>query len=828
MKTYLFTFKQALMLGIWLTLCIFITPTSVHAQKIYANRQTNKVNGLCLFCSVTNPENAVNSNLDDYAGFVINLGLLGVSIEETLIFPDTSTAGCDSLLIGIGSSNPILSVNLFGDVTVETYYGNIANNDTKVLTAGILRLLNNNTRAEVMLKPAARFDRVKVKLTSSLVGLLESFRLYYAFHQSLAPAAPAIAPAAPNICSGDTIQLTASASIGNAINWYSSATGGTPVATGNILKITPTTTTTYYAQADSNGCTSSRTAVTVTVKARPAAPSVIPAAPSICTGDSVALNATGTGIKWYNAAVEGTQLFNGNTYTVNPATTTTYYAQADSNGCTSSRTAVTVTAKARPAAPSVIPASPSICTGDSVTLNATGTGIKWYNAAVEGTLLYKGNTYPVNPATTTTYYAQADSNGCTSSRTAVTVTVNPVPGSPHAVNDSIFIDKGDTATLSVTSIPLFTILWYNAPQGGTLLFTGNDFRVSPVANTPYYAAYRSPAGCESRVRTQVWVLLLSPCSVAPLKPIAYYPMNGNTNDATPNGNNGIPSDISFANDSICKQAAIFNGTSSRIQLPATTTPTSEITFAAWINFSEFNSGFISPLIANGNAINAGKSGWVIGDSFGSLQIVFWTTNGRVNFRERVIQELNRWYHIAFTYDGSSYKVFINGVQVVSRTHTGNIVNGNASDYYLGYYEEVAAHRRGWFKGKMDEVYIYHRALSPAEIQQLYSSYAFPPTMSALTKQENPLPAPKIPGPQMIRRQLDFYPNPSNGEIRLKNTVDVNGSVITATDLKGKEVFRDILKANRFSLPPALPAGTYILRVITPKHIIFTGKVVINR
>lgn len=84
---------------------------------------------MCLLCSVSFPENPVrNDNLNDYSAFVINVGLLGVSVEQTLIFPTPGASGCDSLIVGIGSGDPVLSVSLFGGVTVETYNGSVANN----------------------------------------------------------------------------------------------------------------------------------------------------------------------------------------------------------------------------------------------------------------------------------------------------------------------------------------------------------------------------------------------------------------------------------------------------------------------------------------------------------------------------------------------------------------------------------------------------------------------------------------------------------------------------------------------------------------------------
>jgi hydrogenase maturation factor HypE len=73
--------------------------------------------------------------------------------------------------------------------------------------------------------------------------------------------------------------------------------------------------------------------------------------------------------------------------------------------------------------------------------------------------------------------------------------------------------------------------------------------------------------------------------------------------------------------------------------------------------------------------------------------------------------LNAWTHLATTYDGATLRLNVNGVVVHSQASGGTIqvstgrlrIGGNAV------WGE-------WFAGRIDEVRIYNRALSPAEIQ----------------------------------------------------------------------------------------------------------------
>ncbi len=68
------------------------------------------------------------------------------------------------------------------------------------------------------------------------------------------------------ICSGNTVTLSAGGGIGAPYNWYTSASGGSPIHTGSSFTTpTLTSTTTYYVSAGSGICVSNRMPVTVTV-----------------------------------------------------------------------------------------------------------------------------------------------------------------------------------------------------------------------------------------------------------------------------------------------------------------------------------------------------------------------------------------------------------------------------------------------------------------------------------------------------------------------------------------------------------------------------------
>lgn len=314
------------------------------------------------------------------------------------------------------------------------------------------------------------------------------------------PAAPSAA--GTSICSGATATLTATAP-GGTYQWYDAASGGTLLATAaSFTSPILTTSTTYYVQTIVNSCPGPRTAVPVNVMPLPSAPVV--AGTTICIGTTTTLTATGPGgdYRWYDAPSGGNLLATSSSYTTPTLTfNTTYYVET-MLGCLSPRTAVNVTVNPRPAAPSA--SGTTICSGSNATLIAVAPGgtYQWFDAATGGNLLVTSASFTSPVLTTsTTYYVQTTINGCEGPRTAVLVTVSPIPQAPTVSGHAIC---AGTSTTLTASGPGGNYEWYDAAQGGNLIQTGDSF-TTPIlnANTNYYIQ-TTINGCTS-ARTSVTV-----------------------------------------------------------------------------------------------------------------------------------------------------------------------------------------------------------------------------------------------------------------------------------------------------------------------------------
>ncbi|MCQ9636477.1 T9SS type A sorting domain-containing protein [Chryseobacterium sp. WG23] len=183
MKTNLLLRRRAIKAAMSATF-LFLMSSMSTAQivKTYASSQTNSVTGLCIGCGVVNPLNAIGSNENDYSTLQVSIGLLART-EQTLIFPTSNIANnTNKLVIGIGSNGTPLSAQVLGGVSIETFNGDVSNNDYQNINNDILQLGSADpSKGEIELTMNIPFDRVKINVNSGLLNLGGELRVYYTY-----------------------------------------------------------------------------------------------------------------------------------------------------------------------------------------------------------------------------------------------------------------------------------------------------------------------------------------------------------------------------------------------------------------------------------------------------------------------------------------------------------------------------------------------------------------------------------------------------------------------------------------------------------------------
>ena len=178
-------------------------------------------------------------------------------------------------------------------------------------------------------------------------------------------------------------------------------------------------------------------------------------------------------------------------------------------------------------------------------------------------------------------------------------------------------------------------------------------------------------------------------------------------DSSGQGNNGV-SDKSAAWDAGKFGSAMrFNGSSTIVTVPdsASLDLTTAMTLEAWVKPAVAQSGWRTVMHKNVDRfylfVSSNGDTPATGGTFGS---------GNQNTVAPSALPVNVWSHLAATFDGKTVKLYINGELVASQpqgtpltTSTGTFQIGGSS------YGE-------FFNGWLDEIRIYNRALSAAEIQ----------------------------------------------------------------------------------------------------------------
>jgi ELWxxDGT repeat protein len=310
------------------------------------------------------------------------------------------------------------------------------------------------------------------------------------------------------ICSGASIELYAYCYVGTPA-WYKIGEDeDTFIGEGSILTQTPLATTKYYVMCTNGICESARVITDqVTVTTTPTNPTGVSVdKTAICSGTSIILTANcaiGT-ITWYNDSIADTSIGTGDSLSLTPTDTYTYYAVCINGDCKSEMVNTDmVVVTTQPTVPvNVAVYNSAICSGEPVYLGADcATGeVTWYSSATATTSLGTGEHFDHNPSETTTYYVACENINCKSERVATEeVIVRPTPDKPTNLS------QWDTKACGEMSIGLSgscgtgTLKWYDSVTATTHAYEGEAVYAQITKTVTYYAACETTFCSSERV-----------------------------------------------------------------------------------------------------------------------------------------------------------------------------------------------------------------------------------------------------------------------------------------------------------------------------------------
>jgi len=202
--------------------------------------------------------------------------------------------------------------------------------------------------------------------------------------------------------------------------------------------------------------------------------------------------------------------------------------------------------------------------------------------------------------------------------------------------------------------------------------------------------------------------------------IARYPFDGNANDVSGNANHGaLMGSVSGTTDrfGLPNRAYSFNGLNAYILVPASTSlnsPTTACTQAGWAllyGVSQVGSGFNPLIMKSTTGDNAFMYRMITNPDYVGAAFNNWNTAQSAG----QVTPLNTWHHFATVFNGATVRYFFDGVYIGSQPMVMSIAADNRALTIGADFPGIPE----YFNGKIDDVCLYNRALSDADIAELY-------------------------------------------------------------------------------------------------------------
>lgn len=288
--------------------------------------------------------------------------------------------------------------------------------------------------------------------------------------------APTIVCSTSVVCPGETVTLTVENCVGTPV-WNS-----TTATTGSII-VTPTAgNNTYSVYCKNDACVSKSSEVYTINIVAPVIPKITASADTVCAGGTVTLTA---------ADCNGTVIWNvegktGPSITVNPTANISYFAQCKFRTCLSAPSAPVNIVVVSPSAPIAKVSKTLICSGDPVSLTATGcTGmVVWHGTDKVGASI------TIYPTQSLEYYATCKQGSCesdASNKVRVTVNTTPAPA-PTVIASTTAICNGGLVSLTATGCEGGSIQWSDGQTGPVVSVTATP------SNREFYALCKPASG----------------------------------------------------------------------------------------------------------------------------------------------------------------------------------------------------------------------------------------------------------------------------------------------------------------------------------------------
>ena len=316
--------------------------------------------------------------------------------------------------------------------------------------------------------------------------------------------------------------------------------------------------------------------------------------------------------------------------------------------------------------------------------------------------------------------------------------------------------------------------------------------------------------------------------------VGYWPFNGNANDESGNGNNGVVNGATLTADrnGNSNSAYSFDGINNYIHiLDAPSLRLQNGTINCWVRYNSMDKMALL-MKQNINDASDGNYGFEINDYAQILgpgpRII--GVYGGCSFQNSIATHTPGidlsgmlWHQLTAVYDVGIMKIYIDGALVGSEITILPSMNACAgSDLLLG---------RGWqgfplwYSGELDDLSIYNRVLTQTEITNIFNSAN---TNECLTMVINT--GALSTNPVTYTSSVSIYPNPANDQITIDcgNLANVVGWNIKITNMLGQEVFNQPMNTQQYVVPlnTWTGQGMYFVKILNAQNEVVNIKKII--
>jgi hypothetical protein len=278
--------------------------------------------------------------------------------------------------------------------------------------------------------------------------------------------------------------------------------------------------------------------------------------------------------------------------------------------------------------------------------------------------------------------------------------------------------------------------------------------------------------------------------------VGWWPFNGNANDESGNGNNGTVNGALLSNDrnGIVNRCYSF-GQNKKIDLGTLATLSNNplnMTYSFWffLDSLPISNNYVYPILTKRHIDNYGFD-WCTPRVDQEKKLKFFKDDDGYIGPEckSLTLTVENWYYFTCVKRKDSLFLYQNSVLIDSKFDS-HILSGSPQNMIIGWHGAWNL----YFKGKIDDIGIWNRALTQAEITALYTS-------NGVGIQDQSL------------NQISIYPNPAKTQITITSKSELTGKAIKVYDALGKVVYENVIKPNQLTLNIAAWAnGIYTIAI----------------